>query len=92
MCESLLKSASASVSGGLQRNGNDLRRSLRRINSMTRRKLSPIRGAGSPDETPSNNGRRGRRKHSHASNEVDLTQLGAASSLNLSASGQHLQP
>ncbi len=62
--ENLLLRTAGSVSGGLQRNGNELRRSLRRINSITRRKLSP-NVASSTSASSKLSGIR--RKHSHSS-------------------------
>lgn len=52
---------------GFQRNGNEIRRSLRRINSLTRRRLSPaLHRPSSAKASPSV-----RKKHSQSANKLD---------------------
>ena len=70
LSESLLK-ATESISGGFQRNGNELRRSLRRINSITRRKLSPGKIMGGECRTPQHQ----ERKLSDVDNNDDISRI-----------------
>ncbi len=70
---------SSSFTGFQRSSTNDLRRSLRRINSITRRKLSPGRGgaassAGGAAPTPSSSSGGGFRKNSYCAGETSVAE------------------